>query len=209
MHLKRWSLLTVAVLAGGTLLLVKQSASANSSANRSADGRAQTQVVKRAAQKGVILVDGAVNPAAVPDVTAYRVFLRVVHDLDAQGQTAALRAYLRRGGIGTPCVKCPAEARSTVGGDEDVATIVKAAKEFTGTDSVLTRKYKEQKMMPGDALAAAGVPYQEARGLLVEHTMADLQTAVSPPVAVALERYVQGHIKSRIKVAGLPSPAGR
>lgn len=196
MNVKRWSLLTVAVLACGTLLLVKQSASANSSAK----SNAQTQVVKRAAPK-VTLVDGAVNPAAVPDVTAYRVFLRVVHDLDAQGQTAALKAYLRRGGIGTPCVKCGKDARPTVGSDEDIAAIVSAAKEFTGADSTLTRKYKEQKRMPGDANAASGVPYHEARGLLVEHTMSDLQSAVAGQVAVALEQYVHGHIKSRIKVA--------
>lgn len=189
----------------GAFALVATAAASMLSGPGAGSGVASTAGASSISQgrpQGAVQIDGETNPQDIPDVVGYRMFLRTVADLEAKGHHAALQAYLRRGGVGAPCPTC--DGAPTVGTAGDVAAIVRVAREFVAAESTLIREFRERAAAAGRATVTAAV-YRQAKEAVASQSMDALQRSVPAEVATALDAYIQGHIKSRIKIVGTPA----
>jgi hypothetical protein len=155
--------------------------------------------LQAARQNPVAVIDGSDLPEAISDAVAYRVFFQVIRDLNEQGNDRALRAYLRRAGIGAPtCTTCEAVTAKNSSAPEDVDVLVKQARSFAGAMERESRVLREQRLQARSAAKAGAAVQLEQR--LVDDHLANLRAELSPDSAAKIDEFVLSHVKSRIKV---------
>lgn len=130
-----------------------------------------------------LLVDGRTDPSLIPDVVAYRHFVMAV-SLQAEASEEDVR---RRDAFLAMAALPPADR---------IAVILATA--GVADELAIGRQLKQSQIADVGALAA----HHQRRDLLLRNAQERIQTALTPEGNERLARFIQRHMKTKIRIYG-------
>ncbi len=139
------------------------------------------------------LIDGAVNPEQIPDLIAYRLFLRLIVPNNAGNlEKSRVRAFAHDTGLSEP----------------GVDLLLTGASDFQARVAVLDRQAAELKDRfwpnPTQDVIAKLTELENQKNLLLTEAVSNLHRALGPEGEQKLHKHVTGHVKRHAKV--IPAP---
>lgn len=159
------------------------------------------------------VIDGAANPANIPDHVAYGLVFRLIAGRQTDAEKRSIRAYINQLGLGDRKCLTVSKGKERPESEAEINAMVAAAEEYGQKVSVLDQQARaihesSQGELTADKLSALA-NLQRQKEALVMTTVAALEQKLGPDAAARLRQSIMQRVKRQVKIRHRPNDAGQ